>query len=51
MKAKGKYIGIPRTLFRGTKWLVSVNIRSVEGNSPGIFVSRVSPGIFVMKVK
>ena len=29
--------------------LVSVNICSVEGNSAGIFVSKVSPGIFVIK--
>ena len=36
---------------RGTKRLVSVNICSVEGNSAGIFVSKVhvSPGIFVIK--
>ena len=26
-------------------------IGSVEGNSAGIFVSKVSPGIFVIKVK
>ena len=37
--------------FRGTKRLVSVNICSVEGNSADIFVSKVSPGIFVIKVK
>ena len=36
---------------RGTKRLVSVNICSVEGNSADIFVSKVSPGIFVIKVK
>ena len=36
---------------RGTKRLVSENICSVEGNSAAIFVSKVSPGIFVMKVK
>ena len=41
---------------RGTKRLVSVNIcsvegNSVEGNSADIFVSKVSPGIFVIKVK
>ena len=35
----------------GTKRLVSVNICSVEGNSAGIFVSKVSPGLFVIKVK
>ena len=34
---------------RGTKRLVSVNICSAEGNSAGIFVSKVSPGIFVVK--
>ena len=31
--------------------LVSVNICSVESNSAGVFVSKVSPGIYVMKVK
>ena len=36
---------------RGTKRLVSVNICSVEGNSADIFVSKVSPGIFAIKVK
>ena len=36
---------------RSTKRLVSVNICSVEGNSAGIFVSRVSPGIFVIEKK
>ena len=36
---------------RGTKRLVSVNICSAEGNSAGIFVSKVSPGIFVVKQK
>ena len=35
--------------FKGTKRLVSVNICSVEGNSAGIFDSKVSPGIFVVK--
>ena len=39
------------TLLRGTKRLVSVNISSVEGNSAGIFVNKVSPGILVIKVK
>ena len=34
---------------RGTKRLVSVNICSVEGNSADIFVSQVSPLIFVIK--
>ena len=34
---------------RGPKRLVSVNICSVEGNSADIFVSKVSPGIFVIK--
>ena len=38
-------------LFRGTKRLVSVNICSVEGNSADIFVSKVSPGILVVKRK
>ena len=38
-------------LIRGTKRLVSVNICSVEGNSADIFVSKVRPGIFVIKVK
>ena len=38
-------------LNRGTKLLVSVNICWVEGNSAGIFVNKVSPGIFVIKVK
>ena len=37
--------------FRGTKRLVSVNICSAEGNSAGIFVSKVSPRIFVVKEK
>ena len=41
---------------RGTKRLVSVNIGSVnicsvEGNSAGIFDSKVSPEIFVVKEK
>ena len=36
---------------RGTKRLVSVNICSVEGNSADIFVSKVPPGIFAIKVK
>ena len=36
---------------RGTKRLVSENICSVEGNSADIFVGKVSPGIFVIKVK
>ena len=36
---------------RGTKRLVSVNICSVEGNSADIFVSKVSPGILVVKEK
>ena len=33
------------------KRLVSVNICSVEGNSAGIFVSKLSPGIFLVKEK
>ena len=36
---------------RGTKRLVSVNICSVERNSADIFVSKESPGMFVIKVK
>ena len=39
------------TFIRGTKRLVSVNICSVEGNSAGIFVSKVSPGIFLVREK
>ena len=39
------------SIFRGTKRLVSINICSVEGNSADIFFSKVSPGIFVIKVK
>ena len=39
------------TFVRGTKRLVSVNICSVEGNSADIFVSKVPPGIFAIKVK
>ena len=35
---------------RGTKRLVSVHICSVEGNSAGIFVSKVSPGIFAINM-
>ena len=38
-------------LVRGIKRLVSVNICSVEGNSAGIFDSKVSLGIFVVKEK
>ena len=37
--------------YRGTKRLVSVNICSVESNSAGIFDSKVSPRIFVVKEK
>ena len=33
----------------GTKRLVSVHVCLVEGYSAGIFVSKVSPGIFVIK--
>ena len=36
---------------RGTKRLFSENMCSVEGNSAAIFVSKVSPGVFVIKVK
>ena len=39
---------VPRVLARV---VVSVNICLVKGNSTGIFVSKVSPGIFVIKVK
>ena len=38
-------------IHRGTKRLVSVNICSAECNSAGIFDSKVSPGIFVVKGK
>ena len=41
----------PSRGFRGPTRLVSVNICSVEGNSADIFVSKVTPGIFVIKVK
>ena len=40
-----------RSDYRGIKQLVSVNICSVEGNSAGIFASKLSTGIFVIKVK
>ena len=40
-----------RLNIRGTKPLVSENICSVEGNWAAIFVSKVSPGIFVIKLK
>ena len=40
-----------KTLSRGTKRLVSVNICSVRGNSADIFDSKVSLGIFVVKEK
>ena len=36
---------------RGTKRLVSVNICSVEGNSVGVFDSKVTPRILVVKEK
>ena len=36
---------------RVTKRLVSVNICSVEGNSADVFVSKVSPAIFVYETK
>ena len=39
------------SLLRGTKRLVSVQFCSVEGNSADIFVSKVSPGILVVKRK
>ena len=42
---------IIRTKNQGHQLLVSVNICSVEVNSAGIFFSKVSPGIFVIKVK
>ena len=38
-------------VLRGTKRLVSENICSEEGHSAAIFVTKVSPGIFVVKVK
>ena len=38
-------------LIKGTKRLVSVNICSVEGYSVGIFVSKMSPAILVIKVQ
>ena len=38
-------------LFRGTKRLFSVNICPVEGNSAGIFVSKLSPRGFEIKEK
>ena len=48
----GEIIEAPTYSFvRGTKRLVSVTICSVEGNSAGIFDSKVSPGIFVVKEK
>ena len=49
--ALGQVISPMRVIIRGTKRLVSVNICSVEGNSAGIFVSKVPPGIFATKVK
>ena len=45
------YLRVFNAIFRGTKRLVSVNICSAEGNSAAIFVSKVSPGIFVAKAK
>ena len=36
---------------RGTKRLVSVDICSAEGYSAGIFVGKVSPGIFEIRAK
>ena len=36
-------------VIKGTKRLVSVQICSVKDNSAGIFVSKVPPGIFVIK--
>ena len=38
-------------IFRGTKRPASVNIGSAEGNWAAIFVSKVLPVIFVIKVK
>ena len=38
-------------LVRGTKRLVSISNCSVEGNSAGVFVSKVSPGILVVQRK
>ena len=36
---------------RGTKRLVSVHVCSTDGNSAGFFISKVSPGIFVIKAR
>ena len=38
-------------MIKGTKRLVSVNICSVKGNSASIFLTKMSPGIFVIKIK
>ena len=51
LKPRGKNLKSLASIFRGTKRLVSVNICSVEGNSAGIFDSKVSPRIFVVKEK
>ena len=40
-----------QTQYRGSKRLVSVNICSVEGNSAGVFVSKVPPEICVTEGK
>ena len=51
MVSKNSVFMVSFLKIRGTKRLVSVNICSVEGNSANIFASKVSPGIFVIKVK
>ena len=51
LKFSGFNNQFPLLTIRGTKPLVSENICSVEGNWAAIFVSKVSPGIFVIKVK
>ena len=48
---KESCVYLAERIVRGTKRLVSENICSVEGNSATIFVSKASPGIFVIKVK
>ena len=40
-----------KTAVGGTKWLATVNICSLEGDSAHIFVSKMSPAILVIKVK
>ena len=50
-KHTGMEICILNISFRRTKQLLSKNIFSVEGSLAGIFVSKVSAGIFVIKEK